>query len=115
MDINKFGRLAVALVILFIVTTVAERDRRLAGILATMPVNITLALWVFYANSNSDSFAAADLAQGMVIGLIPTMIFIVVVWLTMSRGWSLLGGLAAGYGTWLVGVGISQALRWFWR
>jgi hypothetical protein len=101
----------VSIVIIIAVAVLREHSKSLAGILATMPVNIPLALWIVYAAENGERVAVVQLTDAMLIGIVPTVIFLVVVWGASRAGWGLLPMLAAGYGAWFVMLGVVLLAR----
>ncbi|HYN89235.1 MAG TPA: hypothetical protein VER55_11920 [Ardenticatenaceae bacterium] len=79
-------RLLIAIAIITLVTLVSQSSQRLAGIISTMPVNITVGLWVVYSVGGSRPQATAPLALAMLWGLIPTMLFTATCWYLLRRG-----------------------------
>ncbi|HBY94919.1 MAG: hypothetical protein M5U01_39400 [Ardenticatenaceae bacterium] len=102
-------RLLFGVLILTAVTLVSQYSRRLAGIVSTLPVNITVALWVVYSITGSRPQAVAPLALGMIWGLMSTMLFVVICWYTLTRGWALPKVLLFGYAVWVL---VAFAPRW---
>lgn len=100
-------RVLIGSLILLLIALISERSRTAAGIFATMPINIPIALWLVNSTSNSPQ-EMAPFARGLMLGLIPTMVFAAVSWLTLSRGWSLPWVYAIGYAAW---GGVLMAMR----
>lgn len=97
-------RILIAYVIITIVVLVSDRNRTLAGILSTAPINVPLILWVVWGRNNGDFASMVSLSRGMLLGIISTTFFIAVCWFGFSRRWSLAPTLAAGYVVWAVTV-----------
>lgn len=95
-------RLGLGVAILTVVAVVSARSRTAAGILSTMPLNITIGLWIVYGLDSSHPQAAAPFARAMLLGLVGTMAFVAVAWLLLRRGWTLPWVIAAGYAAWAV-------------
>jgi hypothetical protein len=90
----------VSILIILAVAYLRNQSRVLAAILATMPINIPLALWVI---SGSDGFKQSDLigvTQNIMYGLVPSLVFVVVIYLAARAGWSLPSMLLVGYLVW---------------
>jgi hypothetical protein len=79
--------------------------------MATMPINVPLALWVVYAGANGDRGTMAEFTGSMLIGIFPTVFFLVVVALAARAGWRLAPMLAAGYAVWGVCLGLTLGVR----
>ncbi len=102
---------AVSIVIIILIAVLKNLSSTVAAIAGTMPINIPLALWIFYASKGDDREAVADFIGAMIMGLIPTFLFVVVAWLTARAGWKLGPTLIAGYITWGVVLGVVLGLR----
>jgi hypothetical protein len=100
----------VSIGVIIVVAIVREHSRTFAAIAATMPINIPLALWiVFSADDNPTSRTA--FAEGLLIGILPTVLFLVVSWLVVRAGWPLIPTLVAGYTAWGLGLGVMLFIR----
>ncbi|MCS7089001.1 MAG: hypothetical protein NZL91_09935 [Thermoflexales bacterium] len=100
---------------IFIILGVAflrERSRTLAAILATMPINIPLGLWVLFGTGDYDPRAAALFVRALLPGLLATMVWVGAVWAALRLGWELLPAVVGGYGVWAVLVVVFIALGW---
>ncbi|MCC6614618.1 MAG: hypothetical protein IT320_14145 [Anaerolineae bacterium] len=97
------GRILPVIVSILIIIGVAilrNQSRLLAAIIATMPINIPLALWVL---SSGADFKQADMqivTQQMLIAIVPSMVFIVILFFTARLGWSLVPMLLVSYAGW---------------
>jgi hypothetical protein len=91
-----------SIAILLVVAVLRDRSRTLAALLATMPINIPLALWVISSGSDNDPQVLSDTIRSMFIGLLPGFVWLgVVLWLTRA-GWAILPAMGAGYAVWAV-------------
>ena len=102
---------AVSIVIIILIAVLKNVSSTLAAITGTMPVNITLGLWIFYMSKGDDPEAISDFVGAMILGLIPTFLFTVVAWLAARAGWKLGPILIVGYITWGVVLGIVLGVR----
>ncbi|MBW4437384.1 MAG: hypothetical protein KME04_09640 [Pleurocapsa minor GSE-CHR-MK-17-07R] len=94
----------VSIAILIVVAIVRSTSRTAAVILATMPINIPLAMYVITnggaLSEASDRQAFVDFLGGAIIGLIPTFLFMVVAYVTARAGWGFWQVIGAGYLAW---------------
>jgi uncharacterized membrane protein (GlpM family) len=100
-----------SVVIIVLVAVVEKQSKFAAAITAVMPIGATLSLWIVYTANDGDRQALADFGQGLVLGILPTLGFLLVVWLATRSGWKLLPMLLLGYAVWGVGVGLTLFLR----
>lgn len=113
MSTQRIIQLFISFGILTLIAFLSEKSRVIASTVAVMPLNITIALW-FIANSpGNDAALTADFTRMMLIGLVPTIFFIVTCWFGFRQGWSLGRVLVLGYGVWLVGTLIYRGTEWW--
>jgi hypothetical protein len=105
------GPVIVSIGIIIAVAVVRAHSRTAAAVLATMPINVPLAMWVVYSGVNGDRAIMAQFTQSMFIAIWPTIFFILAVWLAARAGWALAPMLAAGYAVWGVCLGLTLAVR----
>jgi len=99
-------------VIVLIVVAIVERHSRLvAAITAVMPLGAPLALWIVYSANGGDRTIVTEFNRGMLLGVLPTLGFIVAVWVCARLGMKLMPMLAVGYAVWAIGVGVLALLR----
>jgi hypothetical protein len=104
----------ISIVIIIMVAILRQYSRLFAAIAATMPINMPLALWIAFSAEGDSLEGRANLmsfTDSLVIGLIPTFGFMLVVWLAVRAGWSLVLTLAAGYVGWGIVLGISLLVQ----
>jgi hypothetical protein len=95
-----------------IVVAVLQRHSRLAAaITATMPLTMPLALWIVYASAGGDRGTTAQFTRGMLIGMVPTIGFVVAIFLAARAGMKLVPMLLLGYGIWGIILALVVALR----
>ena len=97
--------------VIILVAVLEKQNRLVAAVTTTMPLTAPLALWIVYASANGDRAAMTDFSRGMLFGVVPTLGFLVVVWLAARAGYKLLPILGLGYGAWLVGLVILIGLK----
>jgi hypothetical protein len=101
----------VSVIIIIGVAVLREYSRTLAAITATMPINIPLAMWIVYSTTESNPAGRAEFVEGLLLGIAPTVVFLIVVWLVARAGWALVPTLVAGYTVWGISLLIVLFLR----
>src|SRR5438093_343306 len=100
MSLQKIFPVITSIAIILIVAGLRDRSRALAAVLATMPINVPLALWVISSSSSGDPRQMADFARSLIISLIPTFIWLGIVFLAIRAGWGFFAAIGIGYGVW---------------
>ena len=78
---------------------------------AVRPIGATLALWIVYSANDGDRHTMADFSQGLLLGILPTIGFLIVTWLAARAGLKLASILLVGYAVWGIGVGLMFVVR----
>jgi hypothetical protein len=99
-----------SIAIILVVAVLRDRSRAAAAVLATMPLNIPLALWVVASGAGEDPVVVADFTRSLVVGLVPSFIWLGVVFVAVRAGWGVLPAIGAGYAVWVV---LIAGLFWF--
>ncbi|MBX7215033.1 MAG: hypothetical protein K1X39_13550 [Thermoflexales bacterium] len=102
MNLQKLLPVAASIAIILVVAVLREKSRTLAAIVATMPINMPLAMWVVASGLEGEAAqpVLAALARNMFIGLIPGFVWLIVVFVGLRLGWPVLGAIAAAYVAW---------------
>lgn len=111
MSREELFSLGLSILILVAVTLLQRSSRLLAAITATMPLSAPLALWIVYAANPNRPDVVQEFTLGLLLGLIPTVVFLIVAYLAARAGWKLLPILVAGYGAWAMGAALLWLLR----
>ncbi|MBM2848598.1 MAG: hypothetical protein HW418_1540 [Anaerolineales bacterium] len=102
MSLPKTLPVLTSIAVILLVAVLRERSRAVAAVLATMPINIPLALWVVSSGSGGDARVTAEFVRSLIVSLIPSLIWLGVVFFAVRSGWGLLPAIGAGYGVWAV-------------
>jgi hypothetical protein len=105
-NIQKTLPVIASIGIILLVAVLRDRSRTLAAILATMPINIPLGIWVISSGSDVDSKALAEFVKSMTITLIPAWVWLVVVFFAVRAEWNLWAAIGTGYAVWAVLIAI---------
>ena len=101
--------LSIAVIIL--VAVFEKQSKLFAAITATMPLATPLALWIVYSSNSGDKDVVSKFSLSLLLGVLPTLAFLVTVWLAARAGMKLVPILLTGYGVWGVGTLILYLLR----
>ena len=97
--------------IIILVAMLEKQSKLFAALTATMPLTAPLALWIVYSSNSGDKTTVSQFSLSLLLGLLPTLAFLVTVWLGARAGIKLLPMLLSGYGVWAVGAAILYLLR----
>jgi len=100
-----------SIVIIILVAVVEKQSKFAAAITAVMPIGATLALWIVYASNEGDPQTMDKFGQGLLLGILPTIGFLIVTWLAARAGLKLVPMLLIGYSVWGIGVGLTFLVR----
>lgn len=101
----------VSIVVIILVAVLRRHSELLAAITATMPLNMPLALWIVYAAADGERAPVARFTSGLAIGILPSLGFLLVIWLAARAGMRLGPMLLLGYAAWGLGLGILFLVR----
>jgi uncharacterized membrane protein (GlpM family) len=105
-------KIIISVAIILIATGLAKKFPSLAGLIAVMPLTGALVLvWVYLENSGNTEVMQA-LTKGALWGILPSILFFLVVLLCLKKEMPLPLVLAASFGLWLLAAFIHQ---WFTR
>ena len=90
----------VPIIISILVAALQKYSKLAAAVTATMPLTAPLALWVVYSLNDGSRAATTQFAESMLIGVIPTVAFLIAVWLAARAGAKLGAMIGIGYGAW---------------
>lgn len=100
-----------SIVIIILVAVIEKHSKFAAAITAVMPIGATLAIWIVYSSNKGDPQTMDQFGQGLLIGILPTIGFIIVTWLAARAGLKLVPVLLIGYSVWGIGVGLTFLVR----
>lgn len=101
----------VSICIILAIAILRQYSKTIAAIAATMPINLPLGLWIVASSSENSQVALSEFSEALVLNLLPTMIFMIVVWQMTRIGYGLVPSILAGYAAWAVGLGAIYLLR----
>ena len=100
-----------SILVIILVAVFEKQSKLFAALTATMPLASPLALWIVYSSNAGDRAAVSQFSLSLLLGLLPTMAFLLTVWLAARTGMKLAPMILSGYGVWAVGAVILYLLR----
>jgi len=94
----------ISIIVIILVAVLEKQSKLIAAITATMPLTIPLTLWIVYSSVGGEQPAVSQFISGLLLGIIPTVCFVVAIWLASRAGVKLVPMLLIGYTVWGVGV-----------
>jgi len=76
-----------------------------------MPLAMPLALWIVYSSNAGDKNVVSQFSLSLLLGILPTLAFLITVWLAARAGMKLIPMILAGYGVWAIGAILLYLLR----
>lgn len=107
-----WGRVLPVIISICIIIAIAilrEYSKTLAAIATTMPINLPLGLWLVYGASSKEEME--QFTRSLFLNMLPTMLFVVIIWQAARAGWTLLPMITAGYAGWGIGLGLLLLIR----
>jgi len=101
----------VSIVVIVLVAVIQRYSRTLAAITATMPLNIPLSLWIVSEATGDDRAGVGSYMDGMLWGIFPTVVFVIVAWVAVRAGWKTGATIAVGYAAWAAAVAVFFGVR----
>jgi hypothetical protein len=113
MDIqwNRILPVIVSIAVIITVAILRNYSRSVAAIAAVMPINIPLGMWIIYAGEEDKHGALADFNKALLIGILPTILFMIVAWQLSKAEWDIVPIIVVGYVCWALGLGIMVGVQ----
>lgn len=100
-----------SIVVIILVAILEKQSKLFAALTATMPLAAPLALWIVYSSNAGDKSAVSQFSLSLLLGLLPTLAFLITVWLAARAGMNLIPMILTGYGVWAIGATFLYLLR----
>jgi hypothetical protein len=100
-----------SILVIILVAVLEKQSKLFAALTATMPLASPLALWIVYSSNAGDKAAVSQFSLSLLLGLLPTMAFLITVWLAARAGMKLMPMILTGYGVWAAGAALLYLLR----
>ena len=102
---------AISVLVIILVAVVEKQSKTFAAITATMPLTIPLTLWIVYSSSGGDKMVVNSFSQNLFFSILPTVAFVIAIWLAARAGVKLVPMLGIGYTVWALGSGLMLLVR----
>lgn len=103
----------ISMIVIILVAVLEKQSKLIAAVTATMPLTIPLTLWIVYSSVGGDQQAVSQFTLGLLLGVIPTLGFVIAIWLASRAGLRLLPMISVGYLTWAIGIILIFRLKIF--
>ena len=103
----------ISIIIIILIAIIGRTNRFLAATTATMPINVALGMWIIYSSSGGDAKSVSEFSQGLLIAIIPTIGFLVTIWLASRAQLKIIPMLLLGYSVWAIGLALIFSIRKF--
>lgn len=100
MKLNEILPVFISITVLILVAIIQRQSKAIAAVTATMPVTIPLTLWIVYSSTKGDQGSMQEFTRSMVNGIIPTVAFVIAVWLGSKAGLKIVPLIVLGYSAW---------------
>lgn len=100
-----------SILVIVLVAVLEKQSKLFAALTATMPLTTPLALWIVYSSNAGEKAAVTQFSLNLLLGIIPSLAFLVTVWLGARAGLKLMPMLLTGYGVWAAGAALLYLLR----
>lgn len=100
-----------SIVVIVLVAVLEKQSKLFAALTATMPLGAPLALWIVYSANSGNKEVMSQFSLSLLLGLIPTLAFLITVWLAARAGMKLGPMIVTGYSVWGIGALILYLLR----
>jgi hypothetical protein len=101
----------ISVIVIILVAVLEKQSKMFASITAAMPLTIPLALWIVYSSSAGDKAVVSEFSLNLILSIIPTVIFVIVIWLAARAGLKLVPILVVGYAVWALSSGVMILVR----
>ena len=100
-----------SIVVILLVAVLEKQSKLFAALTATMPLTAPLALWIVYSSNAGDKTAVSNFSLSLLLGLLPTLAFLIAVLFAARAGMKLAPMILTGYSVWAVGALILYLMR----
>lgn len=100
-----------SIIVIILVAVLEKQSKLFAALTATMPLTAPLALWIVYSSNAGEKTAVTNFSFSLVLGLLPTLAFLVTVWFAARAGMKLGPMIVTGYSVWAAGALLLYLLR----
>ncbi len=100
-----------SIVVIVLVAVLEKQSKLVAALTATMPIGASLALWIVYSANEGDLPTMQQFSLGLLLGILPSVAFVITAWLAFRAGLKLGSALGLGFAVWGTGAALILLLR----
>jgi hypothetical protein len=100
-----------SILVIILVAVLEKQSKLFAALTATMPLTAPLALWIVYSSNAGEKTAVSNFSLSLLLGLLPTLAFLITVWSAARAGMKLGPMILIGYSVWGIGALILYLFR----
>ncbi|MBE2270446.1 MAG: hypothetical protein IAE80_19575 [Anaerolinea sp.] len=89
-----------SILVIILIAILRNYSKTIAAITATMPINVPLAIWILSTGGSTSQVGMVQFIESLIIGLIPTFVFLIVAYIAARAGWQVAPLIVAGYVGW---------------
>ena len=104
----------ISVAVILLVAALEKQSKLVAAVTATMPLTMPLALWIVYAANQGERVVVEKFTQGLVLGILPTVVFALAIWVGARLGLKLGALLILGYAAWGVSLLLLLGIKRMW-
>ena len=101
----------ISILVIILVALLEKQSKLVAAVTATMPLTVALGLWVVYASTGGEQDAMNQFTTGLLIGIVPSIFFLISVWIGARMGLRLVPLLLVGYAAWGLTLAAIMGIR----
>lgn len=107
--LQQYAPVLVSIGLIIALAVLRNRSRTVAALLVTMPINLTLGVWIV-SSGDVDRAGMLTFVRSALVGLTATFAWIIAVYVLLRAGWPVWAAVVGGYAVWASGVGVLLAL-----
>lgn len=111
MKTNDVIPVVISILVIILVAVLEKHSKLLAAVTATMPLGAPLALWIVYSSVGGDQAQMVLFSRSMVLGIVPTIAFLITVLITTRAGLPFIATIVSGYAVWGLGFLLLLTLK----
>lgn len=111
MKVQDLIPVLLSMTVIALVAVLEKQSKLFSALTATMPLNAPLALWIVYSANAGEKSAMTQFSSSLILGLIPSLAFLIVVWLAARAGMKFLPMILTGYSVWALGATLLYLFR----
>jgi hypothetical protein len=101
----------ISIIVIILVAVLEKQSKLFAALIATMPLSAPLALWIVHSSNSGEKAVVTQFSMSLLLGVLPSIGFLITVWLGARAGMKLVPMLVTGYSVWAAGAIVLYLLR----